>query len=234
MNDKANITPKTASDSGAVDAFLEQMKALAPAQGSGRGRLVFALDATMSRQPAWDLAQSIQSEMFVAAGGLGGLDVQLVYFRGLSECRASRFVSDGKGLGALMSTISCRAGLTQLQKVLRHTLDEARAQPVAALIYIGDAMEENPDRLAAAAGELGLLGVKAFMFQEGADRATERVFREIARLSGGAYAAFDASAPQRLAALLKAVAAYASGGRAALEQRAREGEPAATLLLSQI
>jgi hypothetical protein len=234
VNDKVNIAPKAASGSGAVDDFLEEMKTLAPAQVSGRGRLVFALDATMSRQPTWDLAQSIQSEMFVAAGGLGGLDVQLVYFRGLSECRASRFVSDGKGLAALMSAISCRAGLTQLEKVLRHTLDEARAQPVAALIYIGDAMEENPDRLAGAAGELGLLGVKTFMFQEGADKPTERVFRETARLSGGAYAAFDASAAQRLAALLKAVAAYASGGRAALERRAREGEPAATLLLSQI
>ena len=234
MSDKANITPKAASGSGAVDDFLEEMRSLAPAQGWGRGRLVFALDATMSRQPTWDLAQSIQSEMFVAARALGGLDVQLVYFRGLSECRASRFVSDGEGLAALMSAISCRAGLTQLEKVLRHTLDEARAQPVAALIYIGDAMEENPERLAGAAGELGLLGVKAFMFQEGADKATERVFREIARLSGGAYAAFDASAAQRLAALLKAVAAYASGGRAALERRAREGEPAATLLLSQI
>jgi hypothetical protein len=234
VNDKANIAPKKASRSGSVDAFLEEMKTLAPAQSSGRGRLVFALDATMSRQPAWDLAQSIQGEMFVAAAAQGGLDVQLVYFRGFSECRASRFVSDGKGLAALMSAISCRAGLTQLEKVLRHTLDEARARPVAALIYIGDAMEESPDRLAGAAGELGLLGVKAFMFQEGADKATERVFREIARLSGGAYAAFDASAAQRLAALLKAVAAYASGGRAALERRAREGEPAATLLLSQI
>jgi len=234
VNDKPNIAPKAAAASGAVDAFLEEMKTLAPARVQGRGRLVFALDATMSRQPAWDLAQSIQSEMFITAAAQGGLDVQLVYFRGLSECRASRFVSDGKGLAALMSGISCRAGLTQLNKVLLHTLDEARARPVAALIYIGDAMEENPDRLAGAAGELGLLGVKAFMFQEGSDSGTERVFREIARLSGGAYAAFDASSAQRLAALLKAVAAYASGGRAALERRARDGEAAATLLLSQI
>ena len=193
MKDKPNIAPKTAASGGAVDAFLEEMKTLAPAQGQGRGRLIFALDATMSRQPTWDLAQSIQSEMFLAAAAQGGLDVQLVYFRGLAECRASRFVSDGKGLAALMAGISCRAGLTQLNKVLSHTLDEARARPVAALIYIGDAMEENPDRLASAAGELGLLGVKAFMFQEGSEPATERVFREIARLSGGAYAAFDAA-----------------------------------------
>ncbi len=234
MNDKPNIAGKAVAGGGAVDAFLEEMKTLAPAQGQGHGRLVFALDATMSRQPTWDLAQSIQGDMFLAAAAQGGLDVQLVYFRGLAECRASGFVSDGKGLAALMAGISCRAGLTQLNKVLRHTLDESRARPVAALIYIGDAMEENPDRLASAAGELGLLGVKAFMFQEGSDPATERVFREIARLSGGAYAAFDAASAQRLAALLKAVAAYASGGRAALERRARDGEAAATLLLSQI
>ena len=234
MKDKPNIAPKTAASGGAVDAFLEEMKRLAPVQGQGRGRLVFALDATMSRQPTWDLALSIQGEMFLAAAAQGGLDVQLVYFRGLSECRASRFVSEGKGLSALMAGISCRAGLTQLNKVLSHTLDEARARPVAALIYIGDAMEENPDRLASAAGELGLLGVKAFMFQEGVDPATQRVFREIARLSGGAYATFDAASAQKLAALLKAVAAYASGGRAALERRARDGEAAATLLLSQI
>jgi len=234
VKDKPNIAPKTAASGGAVDAFLEEMKRLAPVQGQGRGRLVFALDATMSRQPTWDLALSIQGEMFLAAAAQGGLDVQLVYFRGLSECRASRFVSEGKGLSALMAGISCRAGLTQLNKVLSHTLDEARARPVAALIYIGDAMEENPDRLASAAGELGLLGVKAFMFQEGVDPATQRVFREIARLSGGAYATFDAASAQKLAALLKAVAAYASGGRAALERRARDGEAAATLLLSQI
>ncbi len=83
-------------------------------------------------------------------------------------------------------------------------------------IFIGDAMEENPDTLAALAGELALLGVKAFMFQEGQDPAAKRTFGEIARLTGGAYSAFDAGASARLAALLRAAAAYAAGGHAAL------------------
>ena len=133
-----------------------------------------------------------------------------------------------------MEKISCRGGRTQIGKVLRHVLDETRARRVGALVYIGDAMEEMVDELAATAGELGLLGVKAFMFQEGADPSATAAYRDIARLTGGAYAAFDAKAPHRLAELLAAAAAYAVGGRPELERRAGQGERAARLLLSQI
>jgi len=84
------------------------------------------------------------------------------------------------------------------------------------------------------AGELGLLGVKAFLFQEGADPVAAMAFREIARLTGGASATFDASAPNRLRELLGAVAAYAAGGLPALEQRAKGGADAARLLLAQM
>ncbi|MFV0279513.1 MAG: VWA domain-containing protein [Rhodoblastus sp.] len=227
LPDKAQVADK------AVDDFLARA-ARTPVPARGRGRLIFALDATMSRQPTWDLAQSLQQRMFEAAEGFGGLDVQLVYFRGLSECRASRFVSQGTGLGAVMSRIDCRGGVTQIEKVLRHTSEEARAAPVAALVYVGDAMEENADRLCALAGELGLRGVKAFMFHEGADGQAGAVFQEIARLSGGAYATFDAGAPQRLAGLLGAAAAYAAGGHAALEAQANKGNGDAKRLIAQI
>jgi hypothetical protein len=220
------------AQSGSIEAFLE--KARGVTESASRGRLIFALDATMSRQPTWNMAQSIQGEMFRTTAAQGGLDVQLVYFRGFGECRASRFVSGGEGLGALMSRISCRGGRTQIGKVLRHALDESRAARVGALVYIGDAMEERVDSLAAAAGELGLLGVKTFMFQEGQDATAQHAYREIARLTGGAYATFDATAPRRLAELLAAAAAYAVGGRLELERRAGEGEGAARLLLSQI
>lgn len=234
MGDHQNKTPAPRPDQqGAIDAFLEKARGVT-APENGRGRLIFALDATMSRQPTWDMAQSIQGEMFRAAAGAGGLDVQLVYFRGFRECRASRFVSEGAGLGALMSQISCRGGRTQIQRVLGHAIDEARARRVGALVYVGDAMEERIDALSTAAGELGLLGVKAFMFHEGADPEARRAFREIARLTGGAYAAFDVSAPRRLAELLGAAAAYAAGGLVALERRAQQGEGAARLLLSQM
>lgn len=234
MGDDLNKTPATRpAQNSAIDAFLEKARSVTDSRAS-RGRLIFALDATMSRQPTWDLAQSIQGEMFRTTAAQGGLDVQLVYFRGFGECRASRFVSGGEGLGALMAKISCRGGKTQIGRVLSHALDETRAQRVGALVYIGDAMEENPDALASTAGELGLLGLKAFMFQEGADLETQRAYREIARLTGGAHVAFDSSAPRRLAELLGAAAAYAVGGMLELERRAERGEGAARLLLSQM
>ncbi len=216
-----------------IAAFVEAARRTpSPSQGT-RGRLIFALDATMSRQPTWDLAQALQAKMFHAAAGLGGLDVQLVYFRGFNECRASKFVSGGQGLAELMSRIEVRGGETQIRKVLVHARDEAKRAKVGALVFIGDAMEESPDDLAARAGELALLGVKAFMFQEGQDPAARRTFAEIARLTGGAYCAFDAGAAARLEALLRAAAAYAAGGHAALA-RAAEADPAARLLLTQM
>jgi hypothetical protein len=230
-NKDSPLAPR--GQSNEVADFVEAARRVpAPSQGT-RGRLIFALDATMSRQPTWDLAQALQARMFQAAAGLGGLDVQLVYFRGFSECRASKFVSGGQGLAELMGRIGVRGGETQIRKVLSHARDEAKRAKVAALVFIGDAMEESPDALAALAGELALQGVKAFMFQEGHDPAARRAFEEIARLTGGAYSAFDAGASARLEALLRAAASYAAGGHAALAREA-EGDPAARLLLSQM
>ncbi|MDH7794532.1 MULTISPECIES: hypothetical protein [unclassified Beijerinckia] len=233
-SDQKPVVSKGAA-TGAVDAFLDQVNRLPAAHaGADRGRLVFALDATMSRQPTWDLALSLQSQMFQTASSLGGLDVQLLYFRGLAECRASRFIANGVGLAELMTKISVAGGNTQIAKVLRHVAEESRRKRVAALIYIGDAMEENPDELCQLAGEIGLLGVKAFMFHEGNDPAANATFREIARLTGGAYAHFDASAAHRLGEMLAAAAAYAAGGRKALEQIAGKGSQTAQALLRQM
>lgn len=236
-DDRRAINRSTSSGSSPVDAFLDEARS-APARqvpAGGRGRLIFALDATMSRQPTWDAAIALQGRMFDAASKLGGLDVQLVYFRGLRECRASAFVSGGAGLDRLMSRIRVEGGNTQIGRVLTHARDEARRARTGALVYVGDAVEERVDPLCAMAGELALLGLKCFMFHEGRNLAAERCFKEIARLTGGAYAAFDASAPGKLGSLLAAAAAYAAGGALALEAQTRAGDPdAATLLLSQI
>jgi hypothetical protein len=222
-----------AGANGDIDAFLKEADALAP-RHDGRGRLIFALDATRSREPTWKLAQSIQGQMFSATSAHGGLEVQLVYFRGVDECRASRFISGGEGLAAAMGKICCATGRTQIARVLRHARRETAAQRVGALVFIGDACEEPIDELGGLAGELGLLGLKAFMFQEGWDLAATVAFREIARLSGGAHAVFDRNAPRKLEQLLAAAAAYAVGGLKELERRARDGEAAAQQLLSQL
>jgi hypothetical protein len=224
--------PATAATRAEVDAFLAKVKTLAPSTQSGaRGRLIFALDATMSRQPTWDTACHLQADMFREASAIGGLDVQLVYYRGLGECRASHWVSQAERLAALMERIDCRGGHTQIGKVIAHAKRETRGKQVQALVFVGDAMEEKLDDLCHSAGELGLLSVPAFMFQEGDDPITEQAFREIARLTRGAYCRFHPGAAAELAELLRAAAAYAAGGmRALADLSARRAEGAVRLL----
>lgn len=220
---------------GDVEAFLARVREMpAPAPGGGKGRLVLAMDATMSRQHSWDMALSTQGDMFAEAGRVGGLDVQLVYFRGFDECRASRWTPDTAVLARLMSGIRCQGGRTQIGRVLRHLKGEAAQGKVNACIYIGDAFEEPIDTLAQLAGEVGLLGIPVFMFQEGRDATAEAGFREIARLTRGAYFRFGGDAAKILRELLAAVAVYAAGGFSALENHSAGRGGAAALLLQQM
>jgi hypothetical protein len=224
-----------ASARAEIDTFLSRVKELGPAVSAGqRGRLIFALDATMSRQPTWDTACRLQADMFSEAGAVGGLDVQLVYYRGLAECRASPWVAEPKRLGALMSRIDCQGGHTQIGKVLAHARHENDTRKVAVLVFIGDAMEESLDDLCTAAGELGLRNVKAFMFQEGYDPVCEKAFREVARLTGGAYCRFKPGAASELAELLRAAAAYAAGGMKALADLKARRSSGAVKLIEQL
>ena len=233
MSDKKNLTPQPPRETSRamIDSFLDQTKRV-PVVSDATPRLVFALDATMSRQPTWDLACRVQGEMFEAASGIGGLAVQLVYFRGFGECRSSGWVVDPRALTNLMTTIDCRGGHTQIGRVLRHVANEARRSSLRVLVFVGDAMEEAIDDLCADAGELGLMGVKAFMFHEGHDPSAANAFREIARLTGGAYARFDANAPNALRDLLQAAAAYAARGVDGMQQIAGRSEVARGLLAS--
>jgi hypothetical protein len=232
---RSEATPPAPSGSGEIAEFLDKLRATpSPVRAGTRGRLLFAMDATMSRQPIWDRALAIQAEMFHETQAIGGLDVQLVYFRGFNECRASKWVSEPDALARLMTGIDCRGGNTQIGRVLSHIRAEANRGKIGACVYVGDAMEENIDHLCQKAGEIGLLGVPLFMFQEGSDGPTERAYREIARLTGGAYLKLDQSSARMLRELLTAVAVYAAGGRQALEDRSRGEGQGARLLLEQL
>ncbi|HVZ54423.1 MAG TPA: VWA domain-containing protein [Pseudolabrys sp.] len=235
MTKDRSQTPAPASSKPEIAAFLDKVKALGPAVTAGkRGRLIFALDATMSRQPTWDSACALQADMFREAASIGGLDIQLVYFRGMNECRASGWVAASGKLGELMGRIHCVGGHTQIGKVLAHARQEHGRERVQALVFVGDAMEEKLDDLCAVAGELGLLGVPVFMFQEGGDPVAEQAYREVARLSRGAYCRFDTGAAHQLGELLRAVAAYAAGGRKALAELSSRQSGGARLLLAQL
>src|SRR6516165_5728423 len=132
-----------------LDRFLERID---PA----RGRLIFALDATASRQPTWDTAAQLTTQMFATVAAIGGLDVQLVYFRGDGECVASRWLSDAKALSVTMQRVMCMAGYTQIGRVLRHARKENGREKIAALVLISDACEEDPPHLYAEARQLGV------------------------------------------------------------------------------
>jgi hypothetical protein len=231
MTDNQGKAPAAAPRSG-LDSFLARVRTRPPTSSGGvRGRLIFGLDATASRQPTWDAACELQAGMFQEVGTIGGLEMQLVFYRGLGECRASRWLSDSRHLAKTMSQIICNAGHTQLEKVLAHAQRETRLLKVSALAFVGDALEEDDDVLIPAAMELGDLGVPAFMFQEGHDDEVEHTFREIARLTKGAYGRFSPGAARQLAELLKAVAVFAVGGIRALEGRKDAG---AVKLLGQL
>ncbi len=213
---------KLPSDVGPDDAdiarFLENV-ARAPAAhaGRGQGRLIFAMDATASREPTWDMACDIQARMFEETAKLGTLRVQLAYYRGFGEFKAGPFEADSAALLRRMTSVRCRGGRTQIDRVLRHAIDETGREKVNALVLVGDAFEEDLDAVCHTAGELGLLGVPAFLFHEGADMLAGQAFKEIARLTGGAYCRFDMGSARALRELLAAVAVYAVGGARALE-----------------
>lgn len=226
----ADKTPTAQSSSAAISDFLKQVKTLGPAGNGASGRLIFALDATLSRQPTWDMACALQADMFKEAGSVGKLSMRLIYYRGFNECRATGWITDTAKLARLMGSIQCVGGHTQIGKVLSDARREASASGVRALVFVGDAMEENIDELCATAGELGLLKVPCFMFQEGHDTAAEHAFREIARLTGGAWCRFDPGSAAQLRELLRAAAAYAAGGREALKRLAAASQGATHLL----
>ena len=214
---------------GDLAAFLDEVKATHAL--AARGRLIFGLDATASRNRTWDMATTLTAGMFREAGAIGGLDLQLVYYRGDRECRASCWVSDADRLLKMMTKIACEPGETQIERILAHAIKETAKLQVNALVFIGDAIEESLDILVARARELGRLGAPVFMFQEGNHPGVQRAFQDIATNTGGAYAKFDAGAAKQLGELLRAVARFATGGIAALEGRK---DAASTLLLGQM
>ena len=226
----------TARSQHSVADFVAEARSIGAVVGKAApvGRLLFAIDATQSREPTWDLAAGLQARMFEAAAGTGGLQVQLVYFRGFDECRSSRWHDHARPLVEAMGRIGCRAGHTQIMRVLNHAIAERERGRLDALVLIGDACEEDHDAIAGAAARLRLMGVPIFAFHEGSDRRSSELFRELARVTKGAFHRFDAQAPATLLALLRAAATYASGGQAALKALADKEGGVVALIASQV
>lgn len=219
-----------------IDSFLTKVDNVRTMASHGKrpDRLAFIIDATASRQPTWDHACQIQGNMFRAVANTGRLEVQLVYFRGMEDFYYSDWKSDAESLLQEMTGVRCQAGHTQIGRSLRHLLHETGAHPVKAAVYIGDACEETDDSLYKLAGELRIHGTPVFLFQENHLPEVEQVYRNIARISGGAYSHFDANSPGLLSELLAAVAVYATGGQDALKSFARSSSPKVQAMTRQL
>ena len=194
------------------------------------------MDATASREPLWDRACHIQAQMFEATAAMGGIEIQLAYYRGYGEFKAAPWAAEAEVLQKRMTSIRCAAGQTQIARLLKHALGQARRGQgaVSALVFVGDCMEEDPDQLAKLAGQLRILDVPMFLFQDGADPIAAKTFSHIARLTRGAHCRFDGNSAAQLRDLLCAVAVYAAGGRKALADHGRRHGGEVLRLIEQL
>ena len=135
------------------------------------------------------MARELTAGMIREAASIGTLNLQLVYFRGgvdsPPECVASQWMSDRARLAAMMARVECRAGYTQITRILRHAQHETLEAKVGAVVFIGDACEpqnDDLDKLAAPAIALGRLRTPVFAFQEGTEPGTEQ--RSVNSLNG--------------------------------------------------
>ncbi len=222
--------PSKRSSTGDINRFLQQSKSITSFV-ENQPRLLFAIDATASRQPTWDTACHLQQEMFLATNKVASLAVQLCYFRGFHDFSASAWLNNSAELSRKMSSVRCEGGHTQIARLLKHAQTEHQKVPIRAVVFIGDAMEESRDSLCNLTGQCGLLKLPLFMFQEGRSPRVTKTFKDMAKLSGGAFAHFDQQSARKLGELLGAVASYATGGREALENSSSE---MAKVLLKQL
>jgi hypothetical protein len=226
--------PDKTSNTQDIQAFISKVNNTPMITGADKGRLIFAMDATASREHCWDMASHQHAAMFTEADKISALSVQLCYYRGFGEFKALPWMRGANEIKQALLSVNCLGGKTQIAKVLSHALSESRADKVNALVFIGDCVEENPDSLAALAGQLGILNLPLFIFQEGDNPKVGTIFSQLATLSGGAHCQFDQDSAKQLGQLLAAVAVYAAGGKSALKSNLLSQDMSVRRLLQQL
>ena len=199
------------------DRRTQRVAALLEKARAARARLIFALDATASRQPALrtDAACQLQSEMFAEAGKLGRAEIQLVYYRGPNECSHSAWTLDANELARAISRITCEGGHTKIRESPCPCAGRARPRECRG----GDLHWRRARR-----GSIDALRRRRqrtspiLVFISRGRRSTRGQGLQKARWTDRrrAYEHFDPGAARKLAELLRAVAAFATGGLTAL------------------
>lgn len=239
MSDKPNflLVPDPPDDPPPPVPLLDRLRAwliprpAATPPAPTRPRLIFGVDATASREPAWATARQVTDSLFTALPG--ELDIALAVHGGSFLHTFTDFTANPATLRDRAAAITCRSGRTQLLPILSRALSNPGVRVV---LYIGDVFEESPARARRLADALGAQGTKLIVLHDTADwdaRRDAEFFADLARRTGGCVLPFDATAVQRLRDLLAAVATYAVGGTDLLEQK-RGDLPAAALLLQHL
>jgi hypothetical protein len=235
-------TMATGAVTARATALLAALSHAEPPAETGtpvRPRLVFAVDATASREPAWAAARKVTDALVKALPG--ALDVALAVHGGSRVHTFTAFTNDAATLRDRAAGVACEAGLTRLLPILSASM---KRPGVRVVVYIGDVFEESlvqGRRLADAMGGQGGgqgagQGIKLIVLHDTSDPSARRdaeVFWDLAKRTGGCVLPFDASASGRLRDLLSAVAVYAVGGEKLLRER-RHDLPGAVALLEHL
>ena len=196
-----------------------------------RPRLVFAFDATASREPAWATARQVTDALFKVLPG--ELDVALAVHGGSLLHTFTDFTDNANTLRDRAAGIRCLAGFTRMLPILARSL---KRPGVRVVVYIGDVFEESLGRGRKLADEMAARGTKLIVLHDTSDDDARRygeIFQDLARRTGGCVLPFDINAPDKLRDLLAAVAVYAVGGSKLLREK-RGDLPGALVLLKQL
>ena len=197
--------------------------------------LLFAMDATASREPAWAVAQQITSKMFEQIPAQ--LKVALAYHSGGRLRKITPYTDNARQFADTVHQVHCEAGLTALNAILAKA---AQTRGLKALVYIGDCFEEDEQTAYDLARQLKLTGTKCFFFHDTSSAGSvwgiadaRTVFENIVAITGGAVLDFNDQAVQESGDLLQAVAVFASAGKKALEHH-KQALPGAQTLLGKL
>ena len=198
------------------------------AAGTGRPRMVFGIDATASREHAWDTARTVTDSLFSAAPG--GIEVALAAHGGNRLSLFTGFHTDVAPLRRAAAAITCEKGMTRLLDMAEATLQHPG---VRALVYVGDCFEEDPLRAMVLADRMRLRGIRLVVLHDLSSAAREdaHFFAVMAARTGGLVLPFDAASLDALRDVLASLAAYVAGGTALLRARST-ASPASKLLLA--
>ena len=147
--------------------------------------------------------------------------MKMLYYRGDHECKAGAWRDDAEAVSRAMLSLSCKAGNTQIARVLKLAL--AEKEKLSGVVFIGDHCEDDAPELLHLAATLGKRSVPLFIFHEIVDydgRALDArpVFERMAKLSGGVYSEFRPDSGAVIRELLSTVAAFSVAGPWALNR----------------